>query len=101
MRARSEALLLKALDSEALYTLVGGLKPMSSFVEFRIPLDDLDLTALERTRQALAVWRCGEDIYADVRHFAEPHVDRLYAEGAVWNRSALGRLLERRASFFA
>lgn len=35
-RPRAEELLLKALDSEALYTIVGGLKPMSSgFASFQ------------------------------------------------------------------
>ena len=29
-RKRAEELLLKALDGEALYTIVGGIKPMSS-----------------------------------------------------------------------
>ena len=30
LRAKSEEMLLRALDNEALYTLVGGLKPMST-----------------------------------------------------------------------
>jgi len=101
LRQQSEALLLSALDNEALYTFVGDLKPMSSFVEFRLPLGELDLTPLETTRQALAAWRCGDEIYADVRHFARPHEDRLYAEGAVWNRRLLAGLFARHRDFFA
>lgn len=38
-RARAEQILLKALDSEALYTIVGDLKPMSSgFLSFEFPV---------------------------------------------------------------
>jgi hypothetical protein len=74
---------------------------MSSFVEFRVPLDDPDLDEVEKTRRGLAAWRCGSYFYADVRHFREPHGDRLYAEGAVWNLPLLARLIEEHSSFFS
>lgn len=39
-RTKAEALLLKALDGEALYTIIGGLKPMSSsFQSIRVQVD--------------------------------------------------------------
>ena len=101
LRALSESLLLRALDNEALYTIASDLKPMSGFVEFRVPIETLDLSEIERTRQALRAWTCGDYFYADVRHFREPHGDRRYAEGAIWNRPALERLLAERAVFFA
>lgn len=101
IRASSETLLLSALDNEALYSIASDLKPMSGVIEFRVPIETLDLSEVERTRQALRAWRCGDYFYADVRHFREPHGDRLYAEGAIWNRPALERLLEERAPFFA
>jgi hypothetical protein len=97
----SEGFLLSALDNEALYTIASDLKPMSGFIEFRVPIETLDLSEIERTRQALRAWTCGDYFYADVRHFREPHGDRLYAEGAIWNRPALERLLAERAAFFA
>jgi hypothetical protein len=74
---------------------------MSSFIEFRVPREDPDLDEIEKTRRALAAWRCGPYFYADVRHFKEPHGDRLYAEGAVWNLLALERLIAERTSFFS
>jgi hypothetical protein len=68
LRAKSEALLLKALDSEALYTIVGGLKPMSSgFASFKFSVEKPDLAQIEETRRLLSVWRCGDRLYADVR----------------------------------
>jgi hypothetical protein len=97
----SETLLLSALDNEGLYTIASDLKPMSGFIEFRVPIENLELSEIERTRQALRAWTCGEHFYAGVRHFREPHGDRLYAEGAIWNRPALERLLADRAAFFA
>jgi len=92
---------LSALDNEALYTLVSDLKPMSGFVEFRVPLETLELSEIERTRRALRAWTCGDYFFADVRRFREPHGDRLYAEGAIWNRPALERVLAERPEFFA
>ncbi len=74
---------------------------MSGVIEFRVPIEKLDLSEIEETRQALGAWRCGEFFFADVRHFREPHGERLYAEGAIWNRPALERLLENRAAFFS
>lgn len=101
LRVLSETLLLSALDNEALYTIASDLKPMSGFIEFRVPIETLDLSEIEKTRQALRAWTCGDFFFADVRRFREPHGDKLYAEGAIWNRPALERLLEARAAFFA
>jgi hypothetical protein len=71
LRAKSEALLLKALDSEALYTIIGGLKPMSSgFASFKFSVEKPDLAQIEETRRLLSVWRCGDMLYAYVQHFA-------------------------------
>src|SRR5262245_27434062 len=71
LRAKSEALLLKALDSEALYTIIGSLKPMSSgFASFKFSVERPDVAQIEETRRLLSVWRCGDWLYADVQHFA-------------------------------
>jgi len=100
LRQKSEALLLRALDTEALYTFVGDLKPMSSFTELRVPLDKLDLATVEATRRALRAWRCGDDYFADVHHFVQPHDNRLYLEGAIWNRITLGKLIAQHEPYF-
>jgi hypothetical protein len=47
IRALSESLLLSALDNEALYTIASDLKPMSGVIEFRVPLETLDLSEIE------------------------------------------------------
>jgi hypothetical protein len=108
LRAKSEALLLKALDTEALYTIVGGLKPMSSGVaSFQFSVVNPDLKKIEETRQMLATWRCGDTLYADVHHFAKTFVDpktkdeMRFAEGVIFNRTAAAAALTRRPEFFA
>jgi hypothetical protein len=76
LRTKSEELLLKALDTEALYTLVGGLKPMSSGIaSFKFAVKQPDLREIEEVRQALGAWRCGDELFADVRHFAQTYED--------------------------
>lgn len=101
LRGWSETLLLRALDNEALYTFVSGLKPMSGFLELRIPLKNLDLSEVEKTRRAVASWRCGSSLFAEVRQFEQPHQERLYAEGVVFDRRSLEKVIERHRSFFA
>jgi hypothetical protein len=108
LRAKSEALLLKALDSEALYTFVGGLKPMSSgFASFKFSVEKPDLAQIEETRRLLSVWRCGDKLYADVQHFAAIYDDEKtkekirFAEAIVFNRPALANKIGQYPDFFA
>lgn len=108
LRAKSEELLLKALDSEALYTLIGGLKPMSSGVaSFKFAVNQPDLREIEEARQALAAWRCGDELFADVRHFAQTYEDSKTkeltraAEAVVLNLPALAAVVSKYADYFA
>jgi hypothetical protein len=108
LRPKSEALLLKALDSEALYTIVGGLKPMSSgFASFKFSVEKPDLAMIEETRRLLSVWRCGDTLYADVQHFAATYDDEKtkekirFAESYVFNRPALAGKIEQYQDYFA
>jgi hypothetical protein len=108
LRARSEALLLEALDSEALYTIIGGLKPMSSgFASFKFSVEKPDLAQIEETRRMLSVWRCGDMLYADVQHFAAMYDDEKtkekirFAEAVVFNRPALAGRIGQYPDFFA
>jgi hypothetical protein len=108
LRAKSEALLLKALDSEALYTIVGGLKPMSSgFAPFKFTVEKPDLAPIEEMRRLLSVWRCGDQLYADVQHFAAIYDDEKtkektrFAEAVVFNRPALAGKIGQYSEYFA
>lgn len=108
LRAKSEALLLKALDSEALYTIVSGLKPMSSgFASFKFNVAKPDLIEIAQTRALLAAWRCGDDLHADVHHFEKIYDDDKtkekirFAEAFIFHRPALAEMIKQRADFFA
>ncbi len=108
LRAKSEALLLKALDSEALYTIIGGLKPLSSgFASFKFSVEKPDLAQIDETRRLLSVWRCGDELYADVQHFAAIYGDEKtkekirFAEAIVFNRPALAGKIGQYPDFFA
>ncbi len=112
-RAKAEALLLKALDSEALYTIVGGIKPMSSgFVNFNFPVREprqdearkeyaASLASIRETREMLSLWRCGGEVFAEVQHFSRVFEGKRFAEGVVFNSTALRRMLGERSGFFA
>ncbi|MGQ0540497.1 MAG: hypothetical protein ACT4O9_01445 [Blastocatellia bacterium] len=111
-RAKANDLLLKALDSEALYTIVGGLKPMSSGfanfqIELRPPKDEkkasersFKLSDLAETREILGYFRCGENIFADVQHFAKTFDGKRFSEAIVFDRRGLSAMLKSRSDFF-
>jgi hypothetical protein len=107
LRPKSEALLLKALDSEELYTIVSGLKPMSSgFASFKFSVEKPDLAMIEETRRLLSVWQCGDQLYADVQHFAAIYNDDKtrekirFAEAVVFNRTVLAGQIEQYQDYF-
>jgi hypothetical protein len=104
MRPKSEELLLRALDNEALYTLVGGLKPMSSVgstFTFAVAEAAVDVSAIAERRRLLSVWRCGGDIFADARVFRAINDGKRSVSGEVFFRPAVDAVLSRHAAFFA
>jgi len=97
---RLRTLLIEAADCESLFTIVGGLKPMSSgFWRSEISVDAPDLAALEATRQALAPLR-SELHYADVATFAAVRDGRRHLEAYVVHRPSLAAAIARDASFW-
>ncbi|RYX81607.1 hypothetical protein EON83_23460 [bacterium] len=101
MRADAEKLLLRVLDSEGLYTLVGGIKPMSSgWLSLNTKLDKPDPLKLDRWRQIVATLRCGDEIGAHLTAFATVYEGNRPLQGSIFNRSALRTMLEKRASFW-
>lgn len=101
LRERAEAILLRALDTEALYTIVGGMKPMSSgFVNHREPVDNPNLARIEETRRILRALRCGNELIWELHHFAQPWDAMRSMEGVVFNGPAMRRLMVDRSGFF-
>ena len=100
-RGRSAGLLLAALDSEALFTLVGDLKPVSEgFWNDFFAVDPADPAELAAVRAALTAWRCGDHYEAGVLPFDALRDGERYAAAWVAARPALRRTLADRADFF-
>lgn len=104
LASASEALLLAALDSEALFTIAGGLKPVSGGFATFFPNEHgvLDDAAVERTSALMAPWHCGDELAAGVYAFV--HSDAQggrYADAIVGHSAALQRLRDRHREFFA
>jgi hypothetical protein len=94
-------LIQTALDREALFTISGGLKPLSTgFWQGRIDLSTPDVDELMRVRKALAPLRTG-DLYADVQAFATPFEGARHLEAYVAHRPAVAMMIERTQPFWA
>lgn len=100
-QALSQALLLKALDGEAFYTLVGQLKPVSEgFWGSYFALEPLDLTEVERVRVALRPWNVPGLFHADVLVYESAQRGQRYASAYVVHVPSLRALVERQSEFF-
>lgn len=102
LRPEAERLLLRALDSEALYTIVGGLKPISSsFYSARISVDQPDWTETERIRQILSVFRSGDEISASLQPFWRVFEDRRSLDAFVFHRDSVRTTVAAHPGVFA
>ena len=90
-----------AADHEALYTLAGGLKPMSSgFWRGSLDVEDPDVSEITAVRASLGVLR--NDVWhADVQVFALADEGTRSAHAYVIHREALARMIERHESFWS
>lgn len=110
IRALADSVLLELGDREALYTLGGGLKPLSSDVRdlsVRIAptVDTLALQRLERLREATALLRCGEigafvQVFTATQRLRDSSEVR-QASVVLYHRAAVRRAVTRHAAFFA
>lgn len=100
-RVEAEKLLLRSLDGEALYTLVGGIKPMSSgWLSVNSDLAKPDPQKLDNWRQIVSTLRCGDEITAQLTAFAQSYGGNRQLQGTLFNRSALKSMIVKRASFW-
>ncbi len=98
----SDQLLLKALDSEAFYTLVGQLKPVSEgFWGGYFSVDPADLTEIDQVRKALKSWNVPNIFFADVLVYESTSFGQRYASAYVIHIPSLKNLIERKKEFFA
>lgn len=86
-RAEAEALLLRAMDREALYTLIGGIKPMSSGISgMRMNVDTLPWQEAERLRQLSRIFDVPGEIEATVQPFWRINDRERFLELVVFHR---------------
>jgi hypothetical protein len=98
----SDELLFKALDSEAFYTLVGQLKPVSEgFWGGYFSVDPAELTEIEQVRAALRSWNVPAMFFADVLVYESLQYGQCYASAYVVHVPSLKNLIERESDFFA
>lgn len=89
-----------ALDGEALFTIAGGLKPMSGgFWQTWIDVAAPDLREVRRVRRELGEWR-DDELWADVHVFDQVHEGRRAALAYVVDRAALAEILVEHRGFF-
>lgn len=108
-RSTAEAMLLAASDGEGLYTLAGGLKPVSSDLGgVTIPMDSTArasaLDSLSRLRAAASALRCGEleaHVLEYAATFARPDGTRYRsADTYIVHRASLRREIQRQRVFW-
>lgn len=101
MRGEAETLLLKAMDREALFTIVGGMKPMSSgWLSLRERVDKPDVPQMTRLRRILACFTVGDDVRAYLQPFWRVYGEDRYLDGVFFSRSAVDATLERHRALF-
>lgn len=108
LQKQAEALILRALDSEALYTLAGGLKPVSGGMMYtQVDLNNPDLKRVAEMRTILATVRCGDGIGAGLHHYAKPTEGteksgpKRMTSAFFYHRSSLAGMIESHQAFFA
>ncbi|MEN0021454.1 MAG: hypothetical protein AAF747_11305 [Planctomycetota bacterium] len=96
----SNDLILAAADREALYTLAGGLKPMSSgFWTTTFRIDQPDLDEVQAVNLALAPLR--NDIwYAALQVFARARDGERFVHAYVVHRGSFAAMIDRYPSFW-
>lgn len=120
LRARAEALLLETMDSPALYTVIGGLKPMTSsflsslsggqtigaliYAKSELQAGGAVLAKIDELRRTMVVMRCGDDIQSAVLTDIDMSTaagDRGAIEPFVFHMAAVRNVIAGFPSYFA
>jgi hypothetical protein len=97
----ADALARRLLDGEALYTVTGGLKPVSDgFWQTRFPATQDTSPEVDEARRLLATLPLGPDLEAGVYVFTAAHEGKKSASAFVAHKPSLRALVNRRADVF-
>lgn len=101
-REKAERLMIRMLDSEALYTVAGGLKPISEgFWQTRFPETETTTPEIEQVREILgATVSCGVELTAGVHIFVKSFDGKKNAAAFVAHRASLQRMITRHPLVF-
>ncbi len=100
-RSLSKSLLLDALDSEALYTIVGGLKPVSEgFFDTWFQVEPTDASKLAEVRAAVSAWQCGNHFETGVLPFQSLRRGKRFAAAWIASRPALAQKISEQPAYF-
>lgn len=87
LQPEAEKLLLEALDNEALYSILGDLKPMSSgFAAAEFPAADTSSPEVDRLRTILGAFHCTDRLTGAVQVFAQAFDGKKQVEALVFHR---------------
>jgi hypothetical protein len=101
LQARAEEMLLAILDREGLFTVIGGMKPMSSGWSRAQTRQGLMSEGLEQDRQAIAALTVGPLISASLQPFSRLFEGQRTLEGAVFHTRSFRQMVEREQRFFS
>jgi hypothetical protein len=102
LRGPAETLLLKLLDSEALYTLVGGLKPLSTGLEtVKIGKSESEAQRTVALRLILPALSCGDEVQVGLWPLMHRWGSNHYVDLAVWSSPAVARTISRYGPLFS
>ncbi|MCG9895104.1 MAG: hypothetical protein MH204_06480 [Fimbriimonadaceae bacterium] len=101
LRARAEELLLAILDREGLFTVVGGMKPISSGWVREDTRAGLTAESVEQTREIMTALRVGDLVGTTLQPFHIVRDGRRLLEGVVHHRRSFAETVQRHRRFFA
>lgn len=102
LRPQAEAILLRALDREALYTIASDIKPMSTgFVDLGYPAADPPPPELEELRTILGTFTCTPELTAEVQVFHAVYDGMAFADGVVFHTPRVHETVDAFAELFA
>jgi hypothetical protein len=101
LKVEAERILLRALDTEALYTLLDTIKPISSGVaSLQIPKSDLNPKATQDLKAILSTFHCGPDIGAFLQRFHQEHEGSIYFEAVFYRNSSVQKAVQSHPTEF-
>lgn len=100
LRKRAEEAVWKILDGEGLYTVVGGIKPMSSgWASLRVDVASPNPSEIADLERIVSVMRCGT-VRAHVQRFSRVYEGKRYVEAVIVDEPHFARTVAANPGLF-